>query len=155
MRPGRPSVRHEQLRTDLGVSELAQRLASDFWASLGGRGASLLSLGNGTSRSSRSRLPDIFDLLDERVIRELATIGQETRPFPGHEAARGALARTRGKHNEFAYKSFLYNTYGVSTTAPAIRTVARKMREAEIAPPTRLATIIHQVEELATEASSS
>jgi energy-coupling factor transporter ATP-binding protein EcfA2 len=92
--------------------------------------------------------PDIFDLLDEDVIRRTSA-RTAARPFPGHVAARDAFAKTNGQHNAAAYKQFLDRAYGVQTTGRALRRVARAMRQRSLPPPPRLEEALTRVEQAA------
>lgn len=95
--------------------------------------------------------PDIFDLLDEDVIRRTSA-RTSTRPFPGHTAARGAFVQTKGRHNAAAYMGFLETAYGVRTTSGAIREVARAMKRRGLHPPAPLEDAVTRVEQAALSA---
>ena len=82
-------------------------------------------------------VPDIFDLLDEQVIRDLSRPTEASPIFPGHESARAAFAFTRRRKSAAAYKKFLADTYGVSTNATAIRRVARAIHDRGLPRPPR------------------
>ena len=100
-------------------------------------------------------VPDIFDLLEEQVIRDLSRPTEASPIFPGHESARSAFASASRRKNAAAYKKFLADTYGVSTNATAIRRIARAMHDRGFPPPTKIDDVLASVERLAITAETS
>ena len=96
-------------------------------------------------------VPDIFDLLDDDVIRRTFA-RTANRPFPGHGAARNAFANTTGPRNAAAYKRFLEASYGVRTSSGAIRDVARAMKRRGLRPPAPLEDAVTLIEQAALSA---
>jgi hypothetical protein len=98
---------------------------------------------------------DIFDLLDEQVVRGLSMPGTRQQPFPGHIAARSAFARTAGKKTEAEYKKFLRDAYGVSVTASSVRKIALAMGAKGRDVPKPLDQVLDHVEEQARRSDES
>lgn len=86
---------------------------------------------------------DVFDLLDERVIKELFP------HFPGHRVARHAAAAERTKSG-LRFKEFYEREYGIRMYAETYRQVALRMA-AEGAVSPALTEVIERCERLALE----
>lgn len=97
---------------------------------------------------------DIFDLLDEQVIRDLSRPRASSSTFPGHAAARASFSYASRRRDQAGYKKFLADTYGVSTNATAMRRVARTMHDRGIPVPKAIADVLTDVERLAISADA-
>lgn len=95
-------------------------------------------------------VPDIFDLLDEAVIRRLTSRHHGGNRFPGHKAAREAFA-AEGGGNAAKYKTFIRDRFGVSTSERQMRLVAREMVRRGVPAPNELQDVVLRVDRLAAE----
>jgi energy-coupling factor transporter ATP-binding protein EcfA2 len=96
--------------------------------------------------------PDIFDILDEDAIRQVASSSNRLPTFPGHDQARAEFERDGGG-NARAYKTFLQQAYGVKTNEKTIRRVARRMKEMGRVPE-QLDELLMRIERLSLAAES-
>lgn len=98
--------------------------------------------------------PDILDLLDIEAIRDQAAAeGHRGKPFPRHTQARREFrAQGLGRRAE-AYKRFIRERYGVSTSEASMRLIARRMKASRIIP-SKLEDILNRVDRLALEAET-
>jgi energy-coupling factor transporter ATP-binding protein EcfA2 len=95
-------------------------------------------------------VPDIFDLLDEDLIRGSASKHFRGHSFPGHTQAHDEFV-ARGGGNATAYKSFLREQYGISTSERTMRSIAREMRARGVVPEV-LDEVLMRVERMALQA---